>query len=97
MRSTPACLRFRWRVGTKCYCRVALMVSTDVPELVGSAARLDGESVATSISCLRCVYVRRPVDPLQPPVRWSLCNSRTQYFARNIDGNKQLPPEGIIM
>jgi len=50
------------------------------------AARLDGESVATSISCLRCVYVRRPVDPLQPPVRWSLCNSRTQYFARNIDG-----------
>lgn len=45
------------------------------------ACRPNGESIATAISGPRSVYVRRPVQPLQPSVRWPLCNTRTQYLA----------------
>ena len=42
--------------GSDAYCRVALIVDTDTPELVAPlASRLNGESIATVVSSLRRV------------------------------------------
>src|SRR4051812_29925188 len=54
--------------------------------------RLNGESVAAAIPRPRCVYVRRPVKPLQASVRRPLCNLRAQYFAANVDREQAAAP-----
>jgi hypothetical protein len=60
------------------------------------AGGLYGEIISASISSLRCVYIRRYVEPLQRAVCRILRNARTQYFAGNINGKHAAPAGGDL-